>query len=137
MRAFFVPRIHANHANSWWCTAGLKPPEKDAVVVRPRSGEIRSGKRFGFCENRVGRPSGSSPTVNPAGIVRSSDDLVAETFSISSTAPHLFGGRLPDFEADLRRILAETSPEDAFSVRLPDNELKIWRAVDGGSVPSA
>jgi SAM-dependent methyltransferase len=60
-------------------------------------------------------------------IVRSTDDLVAETFSMSSTAPHLFGDRLSEFEADLRRILAEVSPGGAFSLRLPDNELKIWR----------
>ncbi len=60
-------------------------------------------------------------------IVRSADDLVAETFSMSLTAPHLFGDRLPRFEADLRRVLAEASPDGAFAVRLPDNELKIWR----------
>jgi len=60
-------------------------------------------------------------------IVRSADDLVAETFSLSSSAPHLFGDRLSQFEADLRRALAEASPDDAFAVRLPDNELKIWR----------
>ncbi|MGO9977438.1 MAG: class I SAM-dependent methyltransferase [Solirubrobacteraceae bacterium] len=60
-------------------------------------------------------------------IVRSVDDLVAETFSLSSTAPHLFGERLPQFEADLRRVLAEASPDGAFAVRLPDDELKIWR----------
>jgi SAM-dependent methyltransferase len=60
-------------------------------------------------------------------IIRSTDDLVAETFSLSSTAPHLFGDLLPRFEADLRRVLAETSPAGAFEVRLPDNELKIWR----------
>jgi SAM-dependent methyltransferase len=60
-------------------------------------------------------------------IVRSADDLVAETFSMSSTAPHLFGDRLAQFEADLRRVLAAASPDGAFSVRLPDNELKIWR----------
>ncbi len=60
-------------------------------------------------------------------IVRSADDLVAETFSLSSTAPHLFGDRRPEFEADLRRVLAEASPDGAFAVRLPDNELKIWR----------
>ena len=42
-------------------------------------------------------------------------------------APHLFGDRLPLFEADLRRVLAEASPDGAFAVRLPDNELKIWR----------
>jgi SAM-dependent methyltransferase len=60
-------------------------------------------------------------------IVRSVDDLVAQTFSLSSTAPHLFGDRLPEFEADLRRLLAEASPGGTFSARLPDNELKIWR----------
>ncbi|MFZ0383979.1 MAG: class I SAM-dependent methyltransferase [Solirubrobacteraceae bacterium] len=60
-------------------------------------------------------------------IVRSAGDLVAETFSLSSTAPHLFGDRLSLFEADLRRVLAEASPDGAFGVRLPDNELKIWR----------
>ena len=60
-------------------------------------------------------------------IVRSADDLVAETFSLSSSAPHLFGQRRSQFEADLRQVLAEASPNGAFAVRLPDNELKIWR----------
>ncbi len=60
-------------------------------------------------------------------MLRSADDLVAWTFSLSSTAPHLFGDRVARFEADLRRILTEASPEDVFSVRLPDTELKIWR----------
>jgi SAM-dependent methyltransferase len=60
-------------------------------------------------------------------IVRSADDLVAETFSQSSTAPHLFGDRRSQFEADLRQVLAEGSPDDTYAVRLPDNELKIWR----------
>lgn len=60
-------------------------------------------------------------------IIRSADDLVAETFSLSSTAPHLFGGRLAEFEADLREVLADASPNGSFAVRLPDNELKIWR----------
>jgi len=60
-------------------------------------------------------------------IVRSVDDLVAETFSLSSSAPHLFGDRLSEFEDDLRRVLAKASSDGAFAVRLPDNELKIWR----------
>lgn len=60
-------------------------------------------------------------------IGRSSDDVVAETFSMSSTAPHLFGDRLSEFEADLRRVLTEASPDGAFALRLPDNELKLWR----------
>jgi SAM-dependent methyltransferase len=60
-------------------------------------------------------------------IVRTIDDLVANTFSNSSTAPHLFGGRVSQFEADLRRVLGNASPDGTFAVRLPDNELKIWR----------
>ena len=60
-------------------------------------------------------------------IVRSVDDLLAERFSMSSTAPHLFGDRLAQFDSDLRRVLAEASPDGVFAVSLPDNELKIWR----------
>jgi predicted Rdx family selenoprotein len=54
---------------------------------------------------------------------------VAETFSVSATAPNLFGERLSQFETDLRRVLAQASTDGRFSVRLPDNELKIWREV--------
>jgi SAM-dependent methyltransferase len=59
-------------------------------------------------------------------LARSVEDLVAETFSMSSTAPHLFGPRLQDFEADLRRLLNDAAPAGQFGVRLPDNELKVW-----------
>lgn len=78
---------------------------------------------------RAARFVGPEVVVVPDGrtIIRSADDLVAETFSVSATAPHLFGDRLSEFEADLRQLLAEASPDGRFSVRLPDNELKIWR----------
>jgi len=68
-------------------------------------------------------------------IIRSTDDLVAETFSVSATAPHLFGERLSEFETDLRRVLAQASPDGRFSIRLPDNELKIWRP--SGDLPAS
>jgi len=58
---------------------------------------------------------------------RTVDDIVAERFSSSGTAPHLFGDRLPEFEADLRNVLLAASPSGRFSVRLSDNELNIWR----------
>ena len=54
---------------------------------------------------------------------RTVDDIVAETFSSSSTAPHLLGDRLDDFEAELREALRAVP----LRVELPDNELKIWR----------
>jgi ubiquinone/menaquinone biosynthesis C-methylase UbiE len=59
--------------------------------------------------------------------VRTADDVVALVFSVSSTVPHLFGDRLEDFEKDMRRVLAQASPAGKFSVRLPDNRLRIWR----------
>lgn len=62
---------------------------------------------------------------------RTADDVVAGVFSTSSTAPHLFGPRQPDYERDLREILARASPSGRFSVRLPDNILRIWRQSAG------
>lgn len=61
-------------------------------------------------------------------LARSIDDVVAEVFSMSSTAPHLFGDRRPQFEQDLREVLrAAAGSGRTFGVRLPDNELKLWR----------
>ncbi len=55
------------------------------------------------------------------------DQIVAGTFSNSGTAPHLFGDRVGQFERDLRSVLAGASSSGRFSVRLPDNILRIWR----------
>jgi hypothetical protein len=52
---------------------------------------------------------------------------VARVFSTSSTAPHLFGDRQEDYERDMREILTQASPSGRFSLRLPDNILRIWR----------
>lgn len=60
-------------------------------------------------------------------LVCTADDLVAQVFSTSATAPHLFGERAADFEADLRALLAEASPDARFSIVLPDNLLTVWR----------
>ncbi len=43
-------------------------------------------------------------------VERTIDDVVANVFSSSSTAPHLFGDRQEDFEHDMRKILAQASP---------------------------
>jgi hypothetical protein len=58
---------------------------------------------------------------------RTIDDVVAQTFSASSTAPHLFGDRVDEFEADLRAALVDASPDGRFSVPARDTLLKIWR----------
>jgi SAM-dependent methyltransferase len=83
-------------------------------------------------EDQVFRGAGFLPaqTVTvPDGRIfeQATDDVVARVFSTSSTAPHLFGDRLSDFETDMRQILSQASPAGRFSVRLPDNILRIWR----------
>ena len=67
--------------------------------------------------------------VVPAGQVveRSADDVVAWVFSLSSSAPHLFGDRLPDFEQDLRALLRQASPDGLFAECLPATEIMTWR----------
>lgn len=58
---------------------------------------------------------------------RSTDDLVAWVFSASSTAPHLFGEGLRQFEADLREVLVDASPSGHFSVPLTATTIRIRR----------
>jgi hypothetical protein len=60
-------------------------------------------------------------------LARSIDDVVATTFSMSYMAPHLFGDRLGQVEAELRELLDDAAPGGSFGVRLPDNRLNIWR----------
>ena len=83
-------------------------------------------------ENAVFREAGfegAQTVVVPDGriVERTLEDQVASVFSASSTAPHLFGESLGEFEAELRAVLAESTPTGKFAVRLPDNVLSIWR----------
>lgn len=72
--------------------------------------------------------SGPQRLVVPGGqaLVRTWDDAVAGVFSMSYSAPHLFGSRRDDFEADLRRLLREASPSGRFSERGPSTEVYVW-----------
>ncbi|MEU8487529.1 class I SAM-dependent methyltransferase [Streptomyces sp. NPDC048641] len=73
--------------------------------------------------------SGPQRHVVPGGqpLQRTADDLVAGVFSMSFSAPPLFGTRLDVFETDLRRLLREVSPAGRFSERRPSTEVFIWR----------
>jgi ubiquinone/menaquinone biosynthesis C-methylase UbiE len=61
-------------------------------------------------------------------VVRTEDEVVASVLSLSSSAPHLFGSRLPAFVADLRGLLREASPEGLFAEQQRDVTLSVWRA---------
>jgi SAM-dependent methyltransferase len=47
-------------------------------------------------------------------LVRDSESVLAGYFSMSSSAPHLFGDRAEDFAAEVRELLASRSPEGVF-----------------------
>jgi ubiquinone/menaquinone biosynthesis C-methylase UbiE len=85
------------------------------------AGEDEVFRRAGFL------PAETVPVPDRRAVEQTADELVARLFSSSSTAPHLFGDRRDHYEADVREILARTSPAGRFSVRLPDNILRVWR----------
>jgi SAM-dependent methyltransferase len=60
-------------------------------------------------------------------VLRSADDVVASVFSLSSAAPHLFGDSRPRFEAELRGLLDEHSPQGLFSEQMRETTIDIWR----------
>ena len=77
---------------------------------------------------RAGFPDPEIVVVEGRAVIeRTIDDLVAAQFSTSSSAPHLFGPRVAEFEGELRALLAETSPSGRFAEQTADAEVRIWR----------
>jgi ubiquinone/menaquinone biosynthesis C-methylase UbiE len=71
---------------------------------------------------------GRSRTIYAPGrpdLVRDIDTVVANYFSLSYAAPRWFGNRRVEFEADLRHLLQEHSPDGLFWVWPGDTELVI------------
>lgn len=99
-------------------------------VRRAGQGTLPAGTRGG--EEDVMRKAGfTGPTRIEVGgglvVERALDDVVSSVFSLSSSAPHLFADRLPDFEADLRGLLREASPDGRFSEMAREVDLVVWR----------
>ena len=67
------------------------------------------------------RPLGGKRVVE-----RSEDEVVASIFSVSSSAPHLFGADLGAFESELRELLRDASPDGRFSEVAPPGQLIVW-----------
>ena len=116
------------------------PPPPDDALDQLRRQYLGSDRRAGQGIRNTS-PDGEDGVFQQAGFLpaetvtvpdrraveRTIDDVVASVFSTSSTAPHLFGDRREDYERDLREILAQASPPGRFSLRLPDNILRVWR----------
>ncbi|MFE0026043.1 class I SAM-dependent methyltransferase [Amycolatopsis sp. NPDC059021] len=60
-------------------------------------------------------------------VTRVTEDLVAAVFSLSSSAPHLFGDDRAEFETELRRLLHRASPSGVFSEQTHDIAVGLWQ----------
>ena len=136
----------------------VPPPPVPLPLVAPPRAEIEElARRYTGPIRRAGRgtrPNGTrgeeeavlvragfedfERLVVPAGQIvdRTPDDIVAWVYSMSYSAPHLFGDRLADFERDLRALLRQAAPDGRFGEPLPATEITIWRKPrDGGPGP--
>lgn len=60
-------------------------------------------------------------------VERSVEEVAASVYSLSGSAPHLFGDRLNAFDAELRQLLDEASLGGRYSERMGSIALDIWR----------
>lgn len=60
-------------------------------------------------------------------LVRDTESVLSGYFSMSSSAPHLFGDRAGDFASDVRQLLASRSPEGVFWDWPGDTEVNLAR----------
>jgi hypothetical protein len=61
------------------------------------------------------------------GVARSVAEVASSIYSLSSSAPHLFGDRLADFDGELRALLVEASADGIFSEQMRSITLSVWR----------
>jgi hypothetical protein len=114
------------------------PYDSIAELVERYLGSLR---RAGRGVLRDGTPSDEEWVLDQAGfsgpdvvtiadtrvITWTADEVVASVYSVSGSAPHLFGERLAAFESELQALLSEASSQGLFSVQAGRSELRIWR----------
>jgi len=66
-------------------------------------------------------------SVPGATVTRTAEQVLASVHSLSSAAPHLFGDRVGQFDADLRQLLARASSNGQYSEQMGAIDLDIWR----------
>ncbi|MFJ7214909.1 class I SAM-dependent methyltransferase [Amycolatopsis sp. NPDC098790] len=124
------------HATTHEGAEGSVPRPEIAALVQEYLGPVRRAGRGTLPQ---GTASGESEIYRAAGfrgprrftvpgrvVTRTVDDVVAGVFSLSSSAPHLFGERRAEFEAGLRELLERASPAGVFTERLREIAVDLW-----------
>jgi SAM-dependent methyltransferase len=115
-----------------------QPPRREIEELVERY--LGPVKRAGQGALPGGTPSGEGEIMVAAGFVgprrrvldggrvfeRSEDEIVASIFSVTSSAPHLFGSHLAAFEQDVRLVLRRVSPDGRFCEVSETVQLIIW-----------
>jgi hypothetical protein len=60
-------------------------------------------------------------------VERTAEEVAASVYSLSSSAPHLFGDRLDAFNAELTQLLAARSTDGWYSEQMRSIAMDIWR----------
>lgn len=97
---------------------------------RAGKGTLPNGTKAG--ENDVLQACGfDGPEVFDIGggeiVERTVDEVVSAIFSLSYSAPHLFGDRLSNFESELRDLLFSASSDGRFNEKTRDIRVSIWQ----------
>jgi SAM-dependent methyltransferase len=117
------------------------PPAPQAAIDELVTDYLGPVRRAGRGVLSRGTPDGEATILARAGYLgperhvvpggqaleRGVDDIDAGVYSMSFSAPHLFGPHREQFEADLRRLLRKSSPTGRFSAPQPTTEVFVWR----------
>jgi len=106
------------------------------LVAKYLGSTVRSGQGFAPVRNyrfedvlirtRFGAPRQVFAPGIPD-LLRDSESVLSGYFSMSSSAPHLYGDRIGDFAAEARELLASRSPEGVFWDWPGDTEIVLAR----------
>jgi SAM-dependent methyltransferase len=124
--------VHVSAMTHRGVTTGEQDPPWDAItdLIATYLGPRRTipGDSPGN-EDEIYRTAGFAGPRNielPGRVVhRSTEDIVAAVYSLSSSTPHLLGDQLPAFEHDLRLLLHKAG--DEFTERTLPIALHLWR----------
>jgi len=118
----------------------LPRPPRDAIraLIRQFLGDVRRAGQATLPSGET--PDGEDDVYRAAGfrgperlslparvVRRTAEEVRASIYSLSSSAPHLFGTEFEVFDSGLRALLDETASEDGFSERLRGITVDIWR----------
>ena len=130
--------VHVGATTHQGIEGSTTPREQITELIRSYLG---SDRRAGQGTLQGGTPDGETTIFRRAGFSgpqvievprgetfeRTEDQIVASVFSLSGSAPHLYGDRLQEFEDDLRALLRRASPDGVFHEKARDITLSIWR----------